>query len=241
LVYIILAAGRGTRLQPLTLAYPKAMYKLDSSATLVHQMVSSIKSNDDKAEIVVVVGFQAESIINDLSDIDDINIVTNPFFDVTNSIASLWFVLKYLSKDCVTVLNSDLVFEDEVYKKIICHESDETSVLIDSSIKNDGDYNVEVDDDRVLVMSKNLATYYGEYAGVTKLAPADIEIFKAKLEEMIRNHMIDQWYENVLVQLIFEENFKLNYIDINEYKWTEVDSVDDLLLAKKIHNLNSNK
>jgi choline kinase len=235
-----LAAGRGTRLQPLTLAYPKAMYKLDSDYTVIRQMVSSIKANDEDAKIVVVVGFQADSIINDLSDFPDIKIITNPFFDVTNSIASLWFVLEYLGEDCVTILNSDLVFENDVYKKIICQKSDDTSVLIDSSIKNDGDYNVEVDGKRVLVMSKNLATYYGEYAGVTKLASVDIESFKAKLQEMIRNHMIDQWYENVLVQLIFEDNFKLNYIDISEYKWTEVDSVDDLLLAKKIHSINSN-
>ena len=52
---------------------------------------------------------------------------------------------------------------------------------------------------------------------------------------MVETGMYDQWYENALVQMIFNEDFQLYYEDIRDYKWTEVDCVSDMLLAKQIH------
>ena len=55
------------------------------------------------------------------------------------------------------------------------------------------------------------------------------------VDSMIEDGFYDQWYENALVQLIFKKDFKLYYIDISSYEWTEVDSVNDLLAARRIH------
>ena len=52
---------------------------------------------------------------------------------------------------------------------------------------------------------------------------------------MINMGMYDQWYENALVQMIFNDDFELFYVDIKNYRWTEVDCVNDMLLAKQIH------
>ena len=119
-------------------------------------------------------------------------------------------------------------------KDIIVHKYDKSYILVDSTINN-GDYNVQIDNDKVIVMSKELTNYYGEYVGITKLSSNDIDIFKSKLEVMIRNGEYQQWYENVLVQLIFDDNFILYYIDVKSYEWSEIDSVNDLIRAKKIH------
>lgn len=81
-----LAAGKGSRLQPLTLDYPKTLYKLDKDATILQRMVNLIRKYDDDANIVVVVGFMSEKI---KKEIKDIIFVENPFYEVTNSIASL--------------------------------------------------------------------------------------------------------------------------------------------------------
>ena len=55
MTYIILAAGKGSNLQPLTLKYPKTSYKLDDNTTVLQRMVRKIRSMDKKAEIVVVI------------------------------------------------------------------------------------------------------------------------------------------------------------------------------------------
>ena len=85
------------------------------------------------------------------------------------------------------------------------------------------------------MFSGDLDNYYGEYAGVTLLDRESARLMKTEMESMVEDGYYDQWYENALVQLIFKNDFKLYYIDITNYDWTEVDSVNDLLLAKRIH------
>lgn len=225
-------AGKGSRLNPLTLKYPKSLYKLDKNTTVFKRMVSLIQKYDKNAKIVAVVGFLAEEIVKD---IPEIIFVENPFYEVTNSIASLWFARHYLDTDNVVLINGDIIVEEAVAEKIICTKTDKPYVLVDSSIKNNGDYNVQINGDKVIVMSKNLDNYYAEYAGITKLDKESALKLQNSIDIMVREGMYDQWYENALVQLIFNEDFELFYKDICQYKWTEVDCVSDMLLAKTIH------
>lgn len=230
--YIFLVAGKGTRMQPLTLKHPKSMFKLDNDTTVIKRMVKLIKEFDKEADIVVVTGHMHQSIENDL---EGVTFVYNPFYEVTNSIASLWFAKDHLDVENVVLIDGDIVMSRNLVKEVVCQPVDKPTVLLDSSIKTDGDYNVEVSGDRVLVMSKNLDSYYGEYAGLTKLDGKSAQRMKQEMDSMIEEGYYDQWYENALVQLIFKEDFKLYYKDICEYEWTEVDCVSDLIVAKNIH------
>jgi choline kinase len=229
--YIILAAGCGTRLHPLTLNCPKCLFSLDENYSILQRMIDNILQYDSKAEIITVVGFMSDKIKNVIT---NTKFVDNPFYNVTNSIASLWFCKDYLFED-VTIINGDIVMEQSLIKDIVIQKYDYPLVLIDSSIKSNGDYNVQVQDENILVMSKELQNYYGEYAGITKINRATISLFKNEIEKMIAAGQYDQWYETVLVQLIFNNNLQLKYKDISQYQWTEVDCVNDLLKAKNIH------
>lgn len=232
MTYIFLVAGKGTRLHPLTLNYPKSLYRLDRNTTVLQRMVDLIKKYDEKADIIVVTGFLSETVKKGL---EGVTFVHNPFYEVTNSIASLWFAREYLDTDNVTIINGDIVMEEKLVETIVCSNTKVPKVCIDSSIKNSGDYNVEVKGDKILVMSKQLEQYYGEYAGVTKLDSVSSGKLKDCITEMVDAGVYDQWYENALVQMIFNDDFELYYEDIRDYKWTEVDCVNDMLLAKQIH------
>lgn len=234
--YIFLIAGKGTRLQPLTLKMPKPLYRLDRNTTVVERMVKTIETYDLEAKFVIVVGFCSDEIVKRMENNNRIKFINNPFYDVTNSIASLWFAKEELTEE-VVIINGDIVMEEQLIKEIVCKHTDIPKVLVDSSIKTDGDYNVQVLENRVLVMSKDLDNYYGEYAGVTKLDSKSAQQLKEQIEFMVQNQMYDQWYENALVQMIFNNDFELYYEDISRFSWTEVDSVDDMLLAKRIHNM----
>ncbi len=230
--YIFMVAGKGTRLQPLTLMHPKSMYKLDEGVTLLQRMVGLIKKYDDRADIVVVTGHMHRAIEEQVK---GVRFVYNPFYEVTNSIASLWFAREDLDADNVVLIDGDIVMSDELVRDVMCKPVERPCVLVDSSIRTDGDYNAEVSGDQVLVMSKDLDNYYGEYAGVTKLDHDSALMMREEMNSMIEEGFYDQWYENALVQMIFKNDFKLYYTDISNYEWTEVDSVNDLLTAKRIH------
>jgi choline kinase len=229
--YIILAAGKGTRLHPLTLSCPKCLFNLSEDYSILQRMIEKIKFYDNEAKIVTVVGFMDDVIKEKITGTE---FVYNPFYEVTNSVASLWFARDYLC-DEITIINGDIVMGDILIKDILVKSFKYPLVFLDSSIKTNGDYNVQIQDDNVLVMSKDLLHYYGEYAGVTKIDKNTIGLFKDEIERMVSEGYYDQWYENVLVQLIFNSNLKLKYKDISNYEWTEVDCVDDLLKAKSIH------
>lgn len=230
--YILLVAGKGSRLYPLTLQYPKSLYKLDKETTVLTRMIDLIRKYDSEADIIVVIGFMSQAIQKELK---GVTLVHNPFYEVTNSIASLWFAREYLDSDNVVLVNGDIVMEERLVKEVVCKATDIPKVCIDSSIKSDGDYNVQVNNEKVLVMSKDLDQYYGEYAGVTKLDRDSAHKLCQCVCNMVESGMYDQWYENALVQMIFNEDFQLYYDDIKDYKWTEVDCVSDMLLAKRIH------
>ncbi len=233
MTYIFLAAGQGLRLSPLTLQRPKPLYKLDANTTVLQRMINLIREFDSQAEIVVVLGYMAQDIRACLD--DEVHCLVNPFYKVTNSIASLWFAKEYLKCDHVTIINGDIVVEKELARTILCKATDKPLVLIDSSIRNNGDYNVQVKNEKILVMSKELNEYYGEYAGITQLDRTSAQKLSQQIVQMVMGGFYDQWYEDALVQMIFNEDFILHYQDISNYKWTEVDSVSDMMLAKTIH------
>lgn len=235
MTYIFLVAGKGTRMSPLTKNYPKTLFKLEKNTTILGQMIKMIKKYDGNSRIVVVTGFMHEEIEKCIG--DDAIFVHNPFYAVTNSLASLWFASDYLDSETV-IINGDVIVSEELMREVIVKHTDKPIALVDGSIKNDGDYNAEVIDDRIVVMSKGLDSYYGEFVGIVKADKNTTEILKKEISYMIHNEQYDQWYEDALIQLIFEEDFVLYYTDVSAYDWTEVDSVNDLLLAREIHKKN---
>lgn len=238
MTYIILVAGKGTHLQPLTLKHPKSLYRLNENTSVLQSMVRGIRKVDKDAEIVVVVGYMYESIMKEMVS-ENVYFVHNPFYSVTGSIGSLWFAKEYLQRENVTIINGDVVMEDKLMKEVICEPTDFPYILVDSLVNSEGKYNVQTQGDKVCVMSKQLSSYTSTYASITKLDAVTSRFLMEEIESMVNDDMYNLFYEDALVQMIFADNFELYFKDIKDYQWTEVDTVDDLLKAKMIQ-ANSN-
>lgn len=235
--YIILAAGKGNNLQPLTLKYAKTSFKLDERTTVLQRMVRSIRKADKNAEIVVVVGYRANDVKAEL-DGENVKFVMNPFYEVTNSISSVWFARDYLERENVVIVHGDVVFSDEIVHSFLTVPTERPYVLVDSSYSQPGEYNAVVKGEQVLVMSKKLENYSAKYSCMTKLDPVSSRLLKEEVDSMINSNMYDQYFEDALVQMIMFHDFQLFCEDIAGEKWSEVDTVDDLLTAQEIHRGN---
>ena len=234
MTYIILAAGKGNNLQPLTLKYAKTSYKLDEETTVLQRMVRTIRKADKNAEIVVVIGYKADEIRKELEG-ENIKFVINPFYEVTNSISSVWFARDYLERENVAIVHGDAVFSDEIVEGYLTVPTDHPYVLVDSTYIRSGAYNAVTQKDHVLVMSKKLESFTAKYCCMTKLNPVSSRLLKQEVDSMINSNMYDQYFEDSLVQMIMFHDFHLSCVDIAGKKWAEVDGVDDLLAAQQIH------
>ena len=234
MTYIILAAGKGNNLHPLTLKYAKTSFKLDENTTILQRMVRSIREYDKSAEIVVVVGYKADEVRAELGG-ENVKFVFNPFYEVTNSISSVWFARDYLERENVAIVHGDVVYSNDIIKEYLTKSTNFPYVLVDSSLVNSGSYNVVTKDNQVLVMSKKLENYTGKYSCMTKLDPVSSRLLKEEIDEMIGNNMYDQYFEDSLVQMILFKDFQLFYKDIAGKDWSEVDTVNDFLSAQEIH------
>lgn len=233
--YIILAAGKGKNLQPLTLKYPKTSFRLDEHTTVLQRMVRSIRKYDKNAEIVVVIGYLSEMVRQELIE-DNCKFVVNPFYEVTNSISSVWFARQYLERENVTIVHGDAVFCDEIVKGYLVKPTDSPYVLVDSSCVKPGTYNAVTREGQVLVMSNKLENFNAKYCCMTKLDAVSARLIKEEIDSMIHKNMYDQFFEDSLVQMIMFHDFQLFAEDIAGKSWSEVDTVDDLLNAQQIHS-----
>lgn len=94
--HVILVAGVGARLYPYTKNSPKCLVKVTECETVIERCLCLTKKYDNDAHVTVVLGFQYQRIIDILKDKCDY--IVNPFYKVTNSIASLWFARNILKR-----------------------------------------------------------------------------------------------------------------------------------------------
>lgn len=238
MTYIILAAGKGYNLQPLTLKYPKTSYKLDNETTILQRTVKSIRRYDKDADIVVVVGYLAEQVQKELEN-ESVKFVKNPFYEVTNSITSVWFARDYLESENVTIIHGDAVFDDFITENYLVKKTDYPYVLVDSSVIKQGTYNAVTRNDTVLVMSKKLERFDAKFSCMTKLDAVSARLVKKEIDKMVNSNMYDLFFEDTLVQMIMFNDLQLRCVDIKGHSWSEVDSVNDLLNAQNIQRQSS--
>ena len=229
---IILAAGVGKRLLPLTSSTHKSLMLLDGKETIMDRMLRQLISNNI-TDITVVIGYEHQQFKNIKEKYANVKFVFCPFYNITNNIVSLWMVRDKLQGD-VIIWYGDVLISNDLLKSAIDIKNVAT-VLVDTSNKSEADYKVDVDNGKVIAMSKDLDRFEGEYVGITRLNPEGSAILNHHIQIMIENGKLDQWYENALVELIYTlPNFELRIFDVSGKKWSETDTINDLVRAKKL-------
>ena len=178
-------------------------------------------------EPIVCVGYQKDKIYQALSGLN-IKYYYNPFFEITNSIASLWFAKEELEGD-VLIINADVYFLQEILE-LILEDTRDNVMAIDTSRVEVGDYFFSTTDNGCIrKYGKDLPVEERscEYVGIAKINKNFITPFKDQLERMIDGQQHQCWWENVLYSFADMNKYEINTLDVDGLFWSEIDFFDD--------------
>lgn len=222
---ILLAAGRGTRIARSVEKVPKSTLPVNG-IPLIRRSVEILQS--EGMECVVCTGYEEEKIREALDGRDGITYCYNPFFDITNSIASLWFARDELN-DELLILNADVFFSKEILHMVLADERDPV-MAIDYSRTAEGDYFFNTTlDGKIEKYGKGLPIEQRtcEYVGMAKIGKNFLPFFLQRMEEMIRTQKHKEWWENILYSFTDQKERSIYTVDVGGRFWAEIDYFDD--------------
>lgn len=220
-------------MHPFTRTTPKCLMQLGHGETVAERMARILYKIDPDAEIVYVLGFMHNEIRAILPNF--VHVIQNPFYAVSNSIASLWFARELMNTDLV-LINGDIVLSEAALTEIAGLKAP-ANIILDSSKRENLDCGVIVDGKRVTLMAKTFKTGHGEYTGVIKVNAEVAMRMRRQTEAMIEDNDLNNWSEYSLVQLILSEDMFVTYHDIAGHEWAELDTLNDLITARRVQEM----
>ena len=227
---VILSAGQGRRLSPLTDDRPKCLVNL-SGRSVLHWQLENLRSVGVR-EAVVLTGFGAALVDEEIAGLplDGMAVRTlyNPFYALSDNLATCWLARGELQGE-VLLLNGDTLFEPAIAERLLDAPPADITVTIDR--KNDydaDDMKVRTQGDALLAIGKTIDIYDGESIGFLRFSPEGAALFTAQVEAaMKRPEGLKRWYLSVIDQ-VARETGRVQVQSIKGLGWAEMDFPADL-------------
>jgi choline kinase len=232
---LLLAAGTGSRLYPLTQKAPKCL-TIVNGVSILERMVSSLNLHGFK-RLVVVTGYLENHIRDFLGNqVGDMKIdyVFSPLYKTTNNIYSLWMAREVINEPFL-LLESDLVFDESLLGAMLYPDRiavakmqtwmNGSSVTINQSQQvkafwtGNADSFGETKYKTVNIYSISLNSWYG--------------IVK-RLDKHISAGKVNGYYETVFTEMIDDGSLNFKIVSFDGKPWYEIDTIEDLAKAEKL-------
>ena len=235
---IILAAGQGKRLLPLTTEVPKALLDIHGRSLIGRQIDAF--SECGLKDFVVVTGYGAPRMDEALAAIArtrgiSVRTVFNPFFAVADNLASCWMARHEMAGEFIQV-NGDNVFRADLVQRLLAAPAAPVSVAINHKDAYDADdMKVMLDAGRLTEIGKTLpvAAVDAEAIGFYVFRGEGAAAYANTLDKSMRDPSgLKQWFPAAIGSLA--KSVDISTIAINGIRWCEVDFPADLQHARQL-------
>ncbi len=235
---IILAAGQGKRLLPLTADVPKALLDIGGKP-LIQRQIEAFRACD-VTDFTVVTGYATGKVEQMLSTLRSklgikTTIVFNPFYAVADNLASCWMARQELQGDCIQV-NGDNVFRADLVERLLKAKVETAAVAINRKTAYDADdMKVMLDSNRLTEIGKTLPldTVDGEAIGFYIFRNSGTSAYVAELELAMRDpNGLKRWFPSAIGSLA--KKIKIETVEVTGTQWCEVDFPVDLQGARQL-------
>jgi choline kinase len=223
---IILAAGRGARLDGSQGDLPKCLISL-GDCTLLDRQVHCLRQAGIE-EIAVIVGFGADQVRQ--SGGRFLHYVENTVYDKTNSMYSLWLAREFFS-DGFLVMNSDVLFHPQMLRDLLTARHDDALLVAFRDEKTppygDEEMKVKVRRGQVVDISKQMdpAEADGENVGMAKFSAAGARLLLEQMDALVSGGNLRQWAPRAFLD--FAKRKPLYAVGTRGFPWTEIDFPED--------------
>jgi choline kinase len=233
---IILSAGQGRRLMPLTEVTPKCCLQPGGISILEWQVTQLAVSGI--SEVVVVTGFGHDAVEEVVGGIEGIKVRTlyNPFFRLSDNLGTCWVARAEMDSPFV-LINGDTLFEAAVSQHLLT-DAGQYPITLATDQKNrydSDDMKIWSEQDRLCRVGKTLDLSHvnGESIGMMVFSRSGAEIFVNKVEELMRmGDGLKRWYLSAIDELA--QTGVVGVSSIHGLSWCEVDDPVDLAHAEQV-------
>ena len=236
-VGVVLAAGEGKRLRPLTLKTPKCLVNVLGKPILHYQLEAFC--NAGISPVIVVTGhlsYKVREFIHEYAPHPDVVIVENPNYKETNNMYSFDIAYDYLKENEnvreIFLINGDVIVTPELM--IYATNKIGSRVFIDRSIYLSESMKVKAKEGRVVDISKDINENeaYGVSIDLYKLQSEQAEILHNIVEDYVNRGIVNNWTEIAIQKGVHDGLLRLKTCDITGYVWWEIDNFEDLRRAE---------
>ncbi len=237
MIGVILAAGRGERLRPVTDDLPKGLITLNSR-TLLEYSLSALAACGIR-KVIIVVGYLAGEVESRLGASYagmELVYVENREYATSGSMYSLYLARDLIAEDIV-LLESDLIYEPSAIHTLI--QSGKKNVILVAPCRGNGD-EVFIHTDpagHLTGLGKqivNEGSALGELVGISKLSLSLLHNLCTQAETQFKQNNKDISYEDTIMLTVKNSPDPVDCILLNNLQWTDIDTNEDLQRAKEI-------
>lgn len=224
---VILAAGAGTRLRPLTDSPPKCLLEVGGRPLLDYQLEALAAVGI--SEVLVVTGFEAEQLQRRYG--GRVRFVHNPNYASTNNLHSLRVAAREIAGRDALCLHADVLFDSAILRP--CLESREDVSVILDRVLNEETMKARVEGNRVVEISKNVSRRdaFGTFLGLARFSPKASGALEGVLDRLTRDNAHRQSYFVACLPFLAERGFTVGYVLTEGRSWVEIDTEADLARA----------
>ena len=217
---IIMAAGIGKRMQPLTFEIPKPLVKVNG-IRMIDTVVDALKKNGI-TEIYVVVGYLKDKFYKWAEEQSDVKIIENPYYDTCNNISSLYVAREYLG-DCIILDGDQIIYNPEIL-------APDFALSGYNAVWCDGDTDewlMQVEDGVVKSCSRNGGNTGWQLYSISRWTAEDGERLKEHLEYEFENGNNQIYWDDVAMFCHFED-YRLGIREMEGTDIREIDGIEEL-------------
>lgn len=246
---VILAAGVGSRLAPLTNEQPKALVPVSGRSMLFRQLDRLAAAGIASEDVVVVGGYRIDQISAQLAAADmKCKVVLNEKYDTWGNFYSLVVAEPYVRGHAFLQLDGDVILDEKILPRMVADPRDAVLATDTTAEIDDDAMKVQTDDEtiagRVTGLDKKFDNLdagkkcIGEYIGVTKLsAAAGAAVFK-ELGKFPGENLTHEYYDHSYHRLSRRGEMPFHVVTIDDCQVLEIDDLADLkrveaMLAKQ--------